>query len=265
MQTLQIEDDNFYKCCFTLGPEDIYKLDREDNGPITNVIAGIDKHCYGTKLYDDEHGVMVEMFYINGERELRGDILQLDIYDKQYYELLLRFCDMLAKDYPGVDAIGAFNTFQKKLRGFLEKLEFFTVSSLELKVFKGRHTVMMSSAKRGIIKLDFIDPKEFYRDFFDNIADNPIEKGKEYVYLMVNTDTGLIKIGKSMDPVYRERTLHSKEPTVHLIALWCCDQQIEKELHKKFHQKRVRGEWFRLTIPDLVMLEKIMISKVSSD
>lgn len=131
MQSLQIEDDNFCTCCFTLGPEDIYKLDRED-GPITNVIAGIDKHCYGTKLYDDEHGVMVEMFYINGERELRGDILQLDIYEKQYYELLLRFCDMLAKDYPGVDAIGAFNTFQKKLRGFLEKLEFFTVSSLEL-------------------------------------------------------------------------------------------------------------------------------------
>lgn len=258
-----ITEDQFYECCFRLDGDDISKLDQEDNGPINNVIAGIATHCYGTKLYDDDHGLLAEMFYINGRKELRGDIIRIGIRDGNYYELLLRFCVLLANDYEEVDAIGAFNTFQQKLRGFLEKQKFFTVTSLELKPFMGQNTVMMSSASRGIIKLDFIEPKEFYRDFFNNIVGQPLQQGKEYVYLMVNTDTGLIKIGKSIDPVYRERTLHSKEPSVHLIALWRCDQQVEKELHAKYIHRRVRGEWFRLTIPDLTALEEFMAVRQS--
>jgi len=252
-------EDKFYTSCFRLEREDILKLDQEDNGPINNVIVGIANHCYGAKLYDDHYGLLVEMFYINGKQELKGDIIRLNVKESDYYELLLRFCVLLADDYKEVDAIGAFNTFQQKLRGFLEKMGFFTVTSVELKSYKGQNTVMLSSASRGIIKLDFIEPKEFYRDFFNNIVNQPIEKGKEYVYLMVNTDTGLIKVGKSIDPVYRERTLHSREPSVHLIALWCCHRQVEKELHAKFSHRRVRGEWFRLTIPDLAALEKMMM------
>ena len=261
MTDAHITEDKFYACCFRLEREDILRLDQEDNGPINNVIAGIATHCYGAKLYDDDHGLLAEMFYINGKRDLRGDIIRLDVKDRDYYELLLRFCILLSDEYNEVDALGAFNTFQQKLRGFLEKQQFFTVTSLELKPFKGQNAVMVSSASRGIIKLDFIESKEFYRNFFNNIADQPVEKGKEYVYLMVNTDTALIKIGKSIDPVYREKTLHSKEPSVHLIALWCCGKQVEKELHAKFSHRRVRGEWFRLTIPDLTALEKIMIDR----
>jgi hypothetical protein len=256
-----LNEDKFFDCCFRLETADIIKLDQEDNGPINNVVAGIATHCYGTKLYDDEYGLMAEMFYINGRGQLRGDIIQLQVKDIGYYGLLLRFCMLLADDYEEVDALAAFNTFQQKLRGFLEKLEFFTVTSLELKPFSEQNAIMMSSASRGIIKLDLIDPKEFYRDFFGNIADRPVEKGKEYVYLMVNSDTGLIKIGKSINPAYRERTLHSQEPAVHLIAMWCCGKQVEKELHKMFIHKRVRGEWFRLTISDMTTLEKFMIDR----
>lgn len=258
MNTKLINEDKFHRCCFRLEKPDILKLDSEDNGPINNVVAGIADHCYGTKLYDDDHGLLAEMFYINGEQELREDIIRLDLKDSDYFELLMRFCILLSESYEKVDAIGTFNTFQQKLRGFLEKQNFFTVTSLELKQFSGQYSVMMSSAPRGIFKLDLIDPKEFYQDFFNNIVNQTVEKGKEYVYLMVNTDTALIKIGKSIDPLYRERTLHSKEPSVCLVAMWCCDQQIEKELHLKFAHKRVRGEWFRLTISDLTALEKFM-------
>ena len=256
-------EDKFFACCFRLEREDIIKLDQEDNGPINNVVAGIAPHCYGTKLYDDEHGMMVEMFYINGRGQHRGDIIQLEVKDPGYYGLLLRFCILLADDYKEVNALAAFNTFQQKLRGFLEKLNFFTVTSLELKPFNGQNAIMMSSASRGIMKLDYIDPKEFYRDFFGNSADRPVEKRNEYVYLMVNTDTSLIKIGRSVNPVYRERTLHSQEPAVHLIAMWCCVKQIEKELHTMFHHRRIRGEWFRLTIFDMTALEKFMIERMS--
>jgi len=259
-----LTEDKFNACCFTLSEEDIRKLDKEDNGPINNVIAHIARHCYGAKLYDDHLGLSVEMFYVNGIRQLKGDIIQLDLKDADYYQLLLRFCVLLSTDYLEVNALNAFNTFQQKLRGFLEKLGFFTVASHELKQFKGQNVVMMSPASRGIIKVDFIDQTEFYRNFFNNIFDQKIEKEKKYVYLMVNTDTSLIKIGKSNNPLYRERTLHSQEPSVHLIALWCCNQQVEKKLHVKFSNKRVRGEWFRLTIPDLAEIEKFMNNEISS-
>lgn len=253
-------DNKFYACCFTLSKEDILKFDQDDNGPINNVITGFDRHCYGVRLFDDQHGLSAEMFFIDGVKGLRGDIIQLDLRDKDYFELLLRFCVLLADLYPDVNALTAFNTFQKKLRGFLEKLGFTTVTSLELERFKGQDAVMMCASPRGFFKIDAIDPKQFYRDFFNNFVQKETEVGKDYLYLMVNTDTMLIKIGRSINPVYRERTLHSQEPDIHLIAVWCCAKDIEKQLHIKFDHKRVRGEWFRLTISDLAEIERYMKS-----
>ena len=117
---------------------------------------------------------------------------------------------------------------------------------------------MMTASKRGFLKIDFIDKKKFYRNYFNDIYLCKIEKGKDYIYLMVNTETSLIKIGKSNNPRYRERTLHSQEPTVHLIAVWCCHHKIEKDLHAMFDQKRSRGEWFRLLLSDLAEIERFM-------
>ncbi len=251
-------DEKFFENCFTLSKEDIVKFDEEDNGPINNVLIGLAVHCYGVRFYDDRYGLSVKMYYINGQDELKGEIIQLDINDTDYYQLLLRFCIILSDNYKEVNALMAFNTFQQKLRGFLEKQKIVTISSLELRELKGKGAVLATTNKRGMIKLDFIDQKEFYCDFFNNVSYAPVEKGKDYVYLMVNADTGLIKIGKSKNPIYRERTLHSKEPSVHRIAMWCCDQQVEKDLHKLFSHKRIRGEWFRLTITDLTNLENYM-------
>ena len=262
MTQTELTDDKFYACCFTLSREDILKFEQEDNGPINNVVAGIDRHCYGVRLFDDQHGLSAEMFYIDGVKSLKGDIIQLELRDKDYYELLLRFCVLLADLYPDVYALDAFYTFQKKLRGFLEKLGFTTVTSMELERFSGQDAVLMCASPRGFFKIDVMEPKQFYRDFFGNIIPQKTENDKDYLYLMVNTDTSLIKIGRSNNPVYRERTLHSQEPNIHLVAIWCCAKDIEKQLHVKFNHKRVRGEWFRLTIPDLSEIERFMLSLV---
>ncbi len=76
---------------------------------------------------------------------------------------------LLARHYQEVDALDAFNTFQTKLRGFLEKQRFRTVSSLELAQSKGKDIVMLSAAPRGLFKIDPINKKSFYRDFFGQI------------------------------------------------------------------------------------------------
>lgn len=250
--------DRFNKVSFTLSKEDILKLDDQDNGQINNVIARINRHCFGVKLFDDQIGLAVEMFYINYDNELKGDIICLDIDDPDYFHLLLRFCIMLSNDYNEIDAINAFNIFQTKLRTFLEKRGFLTTTSLELKEFAGEHVLIAGIAKRGIRNVRMIDRVDFYRDFFNNNFDIPQIADKEYVYLMLNDDTSFIKIGTSRNPHYRERTLKSQEPNIHVIALWCCEKSIEKELHKKFSNKRIRGEWFRLSFSELKEIEDYM-------
>jgi Meiotically up-regulated gene 113 len=256
--------DRFNEVSFTLSREDIVKFDQEDNGPINNVISRINRHCFGVKLFDDEKGLATEMFYINNDNELKGDIICLDLNDPDYFQLLLRFCSMLSNDYDDIDAINAFNILQTRLRSFLEKRGFKTTTTLELKQFRGQHAVIMCTSPRGIKNITLIDRVEFYRDFFNNNFDAAQVPDKEYVYLMVNDDTSFIKIGTSKNPGYREKTLHSQEPNIHIIALWCCSKAIEKELHKKFDSKRVRGEWFRLTFAELKEIEDFMTLRTSN-
>jgi hypothetical protein len=64
-------------------------------------------------------------------------------------------------------------------------------------------------------------------------------------YLIKNLKNGFYKIGYSNNPTRREKTLQSEEPTIKMVKVW--DKFIEKELHHKYKDQRVRGEWFKLT------------------
>ena len=68
---------------------------------------------------------------------------------------------------------------------------------------------------------------------------------RQRTYLMKDSNTNLIKIGKAVDPKHREKTLQSEKPTISLFAV--CENNVESELHKQYKDKRVRGEWFDLT------------------
>jgi len=253
-------NEKFNNVCFTLSEEDILRLEEADNeGSINNVLANIYKECFGVRLWDE---TSVEMYYITKEQELLGDIICLKLDDSDYSYLLLKFCNLLSVNYRDLDAIDSFNKFQNKLRSFLEKLGFSTVTTSELKKiaeqFTEQEASITSFAPKGIRKIELINKVDFFRDIFSenyNISDSGINN---FVYLMVNTDTSLIKIGFSSYPRYRERTLHSKEPTIYLIACWEGDKKREKELHQKYKDKRIRGEWFRLNLIDLYELEEFM-------
>jgi hypothetical protein len=121
-----------------------------------------------------------------------------------------------------------------------------------------KNGLMISMSSRGIKRVDYIDKLDMFRALFKNNYLNIDNNLLEYVYLMVNTETSLIKIGFSKNPEYRERTLHSKEPSVFLIASWNVEKKKEKELHLKYKEKRIRGEWFRLTMKDLVEIDNLM-------
>jgi hypothetical protein len=76
---------------------------------------------------------------------------------------------------------------------------------------------------------------------------DPPPKRPGYVYLMRNERNGCTKIGFSIDPAYRERTLQSQEPEVRLLFCWPGTRGDEKALHERFADRRVRGEWFHLS------------------
>lgn len=78
---------------------------------------------------------------------------------------------------------------------------------------------------------------------------NSYENGKCKTYLMKDENTGFTKIGKSVHPSKRERTLQSEKPTISLFKI--CDDLVEKELHNYFAMKHIRGEWYHLSNEDI--------------
>lgn len=80
---------------------------------------------------------------------------------------------------------------------------------------------------------------------FENKDGNKEGNKDAKTYLMYDSNTGYTKIGRSVNPMMRERTLQSEKPTITLFAI--CDELVEKELHQQYKDKRVRGEWFDLS------------------
>jgi hypothetical protein len=72
------------------------------------------------------------------------------------------------------------------------------------------------------------------------------------VYIMIDKNTGYYKIGRSNNPLYREKTLQSEKPSIELIHQFDARVKDEKELHTLFSSKRIRGEWFDLAGSDIV-------------
>lgn len=78
-------------------------------------------------------------------------------------------------------------------------------------------------------------------------------------YLMKDTTTNYIKIGKSKDVIYREKTLQAEKPTIE--GMFYIEKDIEKLLHGLFDEKRIRGEWFNLNHEDIDFLNRIIRQK----
>lgn len=78
---------------------------------------------------------------------------------------------------------------------------------------------------------------------------NAIDRSKMKTYLMTDCDTGATKIGRSINPPKRERTLQSEKKEISLLAV--CDKDVEKKLHNRYSHKKIRGEWYNLSDKDI--------------
>jgi hypothetical protein len=91
----------------------------------------------------------------------------------------------------------------------------------------------------------------------------PKSKRPTFVYLMRDERSGFIKIGRAKDPDARERTLQSENPHVLMVLCHPADASIERELHHKYGDFRVRGEWFRLSIAQIEEIKMLLRTQPS--
>ena len=76
------------------------------------------------------------------------------------------------------------------------------------------------------------------------------QKNNEYTYTYILTDkSGKYKIGRTSDLKKRFSTFCVSNPTIKIIAIIIGDA--EEELHRRFRNKQVKGEWFDLSDFDI--------------
>lgn len=227
---------------------------------INNVIRGIKTDlCFST--FDVENKKF-QNIYINYKSKYYGVMFMLRFDDPNYYNYLGDFSIQLSLEFPSLDPIQTINTYLHQVRSGLENIGVNTASIAEWKNLNTRlgdyEPEVVSPS--GFEIIPFVSHKEFYQELFKIEGQLILNEALTYVYVMLNVRNGLFKIGYSKNPTHRERTLQSAEPEIILLQCWEGDKKMEKELHKCFRMKRVRGEWFELNIIDLLKIRDFTFS-----
>jgi hypothetical protein len=122
---------------------------------------------------------------------------------------------------------------------------------------------MSELREKGLIKIynhtAMVNPDYMYKGsqkdynvrkkMFEKIEQALKIKGEVKTYIMIDLTNGYYKIGKSDNPIKREKTLQSEKPMIELLHV--IDKNVEAKLHKQYAGKRVRGEWFNLATDDI--------------
>tara|TARA_R110000823_G_scaffold309985_1_gene434614 strand:- start:517 stop:1044 length:528 start_codon:yes stop_codon:yes gene_type:complete len=125
-----------------------------------------------------------------------------------------------------------------------------SIRELKFKIAEGQSDIW--ALEEEINHLKMIESENEDRIFFleecihKNVGMKRRDSSKEVkTYLMKDNLTKLYKIGRSKNPLNRERTLQSEKPSIKMVKVW--SENIETKLHKEYSNYRVRGEWFELT------------------
>lgn len=242
---LNLDPNNFYsEYCHNITEEDLnaFNVINPTEGLI-RFFNRMNDFVIGSFVSEDKKSI--HLFYADCKREFRAFGLPIPIDYEHDNELVLVMSREVIRMNETLDIFNVFNTYQHQRETILEALGYFTLDPSDIK------NKAIAIAGQTIIPLWKLDRIDFLKKMFQEINSNNDLDPLNYVYLMVDDSTGYVKIGKSINPKFREGTLQSKKPEIHLIAFWSAPSQIEKDLHKKYIHKRIRGEWFHLTIEEL--------------
>lgn len=239
--------------CWFLSPEEIQNMNLHDRGEINNVLNYRHNNCYGLWLFDDNSDENYILFYINNLRELKGLGCKINIHDNLRNEITFGFSTVVAEHFSvDTELIECYNSFQEQTATLLGKLGYFVYGD---EVEKNRTIVLKN--KKGAKYVPSLEKKSFLKQLFDyEVKYN--ETKENYIYLMFNPRNGLTKIGRSINPYVREKTLQGEDPETFILKSWKAEKKIESTLQKLYIAKRIRGEWFDLTVKEIIEIKNTM-------
>ena len=243
-----------------LASDQIIDLSKHDNG-VFNVVRGIHPESFGTIVYDtSKQNFPYYIIYTrNINSSLTGYILELQPFLKSRNELTACFSKFICQEFNIKEGATVFNTYQDQQQTLFERLNYWTYGNDLLEMFKNQKPVMVLKGKIGTMYVPFVDTTS--KTVKSNSKKETVSNANpnDQVYLMLNEQNGYYKIGRSNRPEFRERTLQAQEPDIKLIDSWFANKNIERVLHRKFKDKRIRGEWFNLSDQDLEELKVFML------
>lgn len=235
----------------------------KNNSPIFNVVSGLNSEAFSTLVWDDTKPKFdYFLVYVTlRNNKLEGFICRLQSHLKTKSELTNIFALFICQRYKKKDLVEVFNTYQNQQRSMFEQLDYWTYDNSLTKILKGKNATVILKDVKGPLYIPYLNSKSSV-DEKTIKKSNQITKSKKqnFVYIMLNQRNGFYKIGRSVNPEYREKTLQAEEPEIDLIKKWPAPKAIEKKLHNKYKKKKVRGEWFELTKDDVNEINNLMES-----
>jgi hypothetical protein len=106
---------------------------------------------------------------------------------------------------------------------------------------------ILNETQISILSLEFVDCNQRYKS-----KKRPVKEVK--TYLIYEVSSKLYKIGKSVNPENRMKSIQTSGETklIHVI-----NRDIENKLHRRFKDKRVHNEWFELSDKDVCCIKKM--------
>ena len=91
------------------------------------------------------------------------------------------------------------------------------------------------------------------------------EPTETFIYVMESKSQSRFKIGRSINPTERIKTLRRYVPDLQIVNIVKAHKVWETDLDAKFARSRIDGEWFRLCPADLELIAELFQKKRDFD
>jgi hypothetical protein len=242
-----------------MSEKDILDLSKNDNG-VFNVVVDLHNESFSTIVWNDEKANFdYYLIYVTkSNRKLEGYLIQLQPLKRNRNELTNLFANFIGTKFNKSEdeTMGVFNVFQDQQRTVFERKEYLTFGDEIKDLVKDSKASLIVKGNKLPLYVPFA--KKQKAEKLDNNTKHKKVDLENYVYIMHNKSNNYYKIGRSIKPEHREKTLQAQEPDIILIEKWIAPAEIERLLHQKYKPKRKRGEWFELVEDDIEEIKIFM-------
>ena len=211
-----------------------------------------------TDLYEislgmnDSHFKQIHLYFTDMFFEIQ------DLYDKKDHWILFRdLCYRSSKWYSLNQEDYSFfcwdeiSPIESEIISFQKIEDVLEILSEEFEIMlptKEQYQKMIKKEKKNIsFLIDKIDSLTYFKNdrIYYEKPKSDTKKTKQTYIIKDDNNPQWYKIGKSIDPFKREKTLQSEKPSIKIVKIFKEDH--EKQLHEQYKKNRGRGEWFKLS------------------